>query len=463
VARVLEIIPDVAPDHVLTLIPNREDKIIPDNIVIEMVLHSLFENVDYPKVDKKRKRVESSDDVETREKARTKVDYLDRNREAEKTIHYSELAMEQLMCDFPYVPKPYIRKIFLDNNSLYAPTHVYIATIEGEESRPYTRKTVPYRSGKGKGKELHDPELEKERQFVIDRAQEPSTSRDAAMAELTNEQEDQACGDGIECGCCFSTYPFDKMIQCPEAHLFCTECMLGYANTKLGEHNVNIVCMDQSGCKQPFPESELRRFLPEKLLALYERVKQRKEIEAAGLDGLEECPSCEYKCVIDNPDEKLFRCENEDCGAVTCRQCKKVDHLPKSCQEMEEDTKLDGQHTVEEAMTEALMRRCPKCNKAFIKESGCNKMTCPNCGTLSCYICRQIVHGYNHFDQRQSGASTSKSKKCVLWDSVEQRHADEVKAAAAKAVQEYAEEHPDVDAKDIKVDLPQAPAPGRPP
>lgn len=116
-------------------------------------------------------------------------------------------------------------------------------------------------------------------------------------------------------------------MQCPEAHLFCTACMTAYASTLLGAHDANIVCMDQSGCALPFPASELRRFLAPPLLALYERVKQRREIEAAGLANLEECPFCEYRCVIENDQEKLFRCENQDCMAVTCRECKK----PVSC------------------------------------------------------------------------------------------------------------------------------------
>jgi len=146
-------------------------------------------------------------------------------------------------------------------------------------------------------------------------------------------------------------------------------------------------------------------------MALYERIKQRSEIEAAGLEGLEECPFCEFKCVIEASmeEEKLFRCGNDDggCGVVSCRECKKVDHLPKSCKgtfffyifnsrvdsdrfyhiEMEEDKVLDGRHAIEEAMcmstifsfleflpipsiARALMRNCPKCQKAFIKEQG---------------------------------------------------------------------------------------------
>ena len=54
VAQVLEIIPDVLPAHVFSLLeqyyPNSKDK------VVETVLHVLFEDPDYPKADTKGKR-----------------------------------------------------------------------------------------------------------------------------------------------------------------------------------------------------------------------------------------------------------------------------------------------------------------------------------------------------------------------------------------------------------------------
>jgi hypothetical protein len=45
----------------------------------------------------------------------------------------------------------------------------------------------------------------------------------------------------------------------------------------------------------------------------------------------------------------------------------------------------------------SLCRSCWKCKKSFIKDAGCNKMTC-TCGAIMCYICRQPVTSYSHFN-----------------------------------------------------------------
>jgi hypothetical protein len=120
------------------------------------------------------------------------------------------------------------------------------------------------------------------------------------------------------------------MVQCPEAHLFCKSCMSSYASTLLSEHNHNIVCMDQSGCVLHISQSQLERFLTPTLLDLYHRVKQHREIEAAHLANLEECPFCDYKYIIEDKVEKHFRCENVDCAVVSCRKCKQPVRTVKS-------------------------------------------------------------------------------------------------------------------------------------
>jgi hypothetical protein len=114
------------------------------------------------------------------------------------------------------------------------------------------------------------------------------------------------------------------MIQCSETHLFCSNCLTAYASSLLGTQNPDIQCLDLSGCKALIPESELRRFLPDEMMRLWERSQQRKEIQAAGLKGLEECPFCDYSVIIESNEEKLLRCGNEEeCGVVSCRTCKK--------------------------------------------------------------------------------------------------------------------------------------------
>lgn len=178
------------------------------------------------------------------------------------------------------------------------------------------------------------------------------------------------------------------MVGCMEGHLFCRQCVTSFAESKLGEQQTvsclgvlngltpkNITCMDTSGCQAVFSEVVLAEVVGERTMSLYHRLRQMKDLEMAAIDGLESCPHCPFALVIDNPDEKLFRCLNPSCLKVTCRKCKRADHIPRRCEEVEAAFKLDKRHTIEEAMSAALMRRCPKCAKAYLKESGCNKIT----------------------------------------------------------------------------------------
>lgn len=219
-------------------------------------------------------------------------------------------------------------------------------------------------------------------------------------AHAKRREEAIALGRSKECGCCFDQEALVSakvgdgadpagghgvlsrrtLILSSMCHLLRREQARGAEDSKPWykyphADSQDITCMDMSGCQELFTDGVLAGILTASAMSLYHRLRQMKDLEMAGIDGLESCPHCPFAVVIDNPNEKLFRCLNPECLKVTCRKCKRPDHIPKRCEEVEEAFKLDNRHAVEEAMSAALMRRCPKCAKPYLKESGCNKIT----------------------------------------------------------------------------------------
>lgn len=78
------------------------------------------------------------------------------------------------------------------------------------------------------------------------------------------------------------------------------------------------------------------------------------------------------------------------------RFCKEPNHIPLRCNEVEKQGEVGMRTYIEARLTEAMIRRCHNCQKAFVKEFGCNKMTC-TCGASSCYVCRAPDIDYDHF------------------------------------------------------------------
>lgn len=97
-------------------------------------------------------------------------------------------------------------------NSLYAPAYFALDADQKSEIPNFkpmvTARGAQGSNSKGKAPVHADEEFERERQWLLERLQAEVEREDEALAEQLNEEEAEANGDGIECGCCFTFAPF---------------------------------------------------------------------------------------------------------------------------------------------------------------------------------------------------------------------------------------------------------------
>lgn len=220
----------------------------------------------------------------------------------------------------------------------------------------------------------------------------------------------------LECKCCYVEYEFESMVSCRSGHLFCGTCLQKHTEQRvfgIGNFGVKptegqqtskaleILCMT-SGCASGFREGQLRKALSDKVMKKYDELQFAAVIESAQMKDVFKCSKCQYIAVRDESlPPLLFNCPQ--CLFKSCTECGEEFHPRIRCDQVESKNETDGRTKVEEAMTLALVRICPKplCKKKILKNEGCNKMTCA-CGTLLCYVCgKEILStvGYKHFCQ----------------------------------------------------------------
>ena len=290
----------------------------------------------------------------------------------------------------------------------------------------------------------------------------------AAERQRIHDASEKA-GTTIECQCCFGDYDITEMVSCRnEGHLFCIDCLRRYAEERVfgvgdlgggggGKKSANgdedgaaaapetndLTCFHADGCTSTFQYELLRKALPPKVMQRYDELQATRAMEIAGVEGLHRCPKCDFQALL-SPSEMIFHCPVESCRFESCKLCGEPSHIPLKCSEVEKQNETDGRKKVEEAMSEARIRTCPKagCGNRFYKVDGCNKMTCPKrgCGTWSCYICRTLIEksvGYQHFCQTPH-CDHKKCNKCPLYSSSEQDDIRATKEAGQKAAKEVA-------------------------
>ena len=387
---------------------------------------------------------------------------------------YKQQALLALQFLYPSMPVPECRQLLLTKSKgLFGPAFVQLSEEfemyyeAGPQGKlPYT----PLKKPRSYGFKMPDPNADR-LNALIHFLETYYGEGPRVDAELRKECEflgnnymyideiHNPFADGtMECLCCFIDRPFQMMTQCTDGHLFCKSCVRRCVEEAIGSRKPQLKCVaatNERACLGTFPMSEIRKIVDEKTMSAYERLVQEMEIEKAlrihdaddgdarGGSQFVSCPFCPFGAEMETtPEEdKLFRCQNPDCMKLSCRLCQKESHIPLTCKEADRDGVIALQHRVEEAMTEALLRQCPKCQRRFLKEDGCNKMIC-SCGTMICYICRKVIKGYDHFNSNTNRTDThmQQTGNCPLWDDSKAKDAALVVQAAEEIAQELKNE-----------------------
>jgi TRIAD3 protein (E3 ubiquitin-protein ligase RNF216) len=263
-------------------------------------------------------------------------------------------------------------------------------------------------------------------------AHQPIRVTDAVVAVCLSVlwEEEQGEKKPFECQCCYRNVSIAKRVQCPNGHSVCQECVQMQINTALSEGKADIRCLAMDGCEQQIAHSELVRTMPRLLLRRLIETEARCAVFQAGIEALVQCHKCGFVWEFEG-DDGTVTCP--ECRAQTCRSCKGVAHLGRTCEQMKE---IDPERLIEERMNEAVIRTCPMCSIEFIKDRGCNKMECPQCRVWVCYICKKIIPkevGYQHF---WSGPTLCPPGHCPLWVSDEALRAVEAEDGRIAAMED---------------------------
>ncbi|KAK5661183.1 hypothetical protein OQA88_11074 [Cercophora sp. LCS_1] len=447
---VLGFFPDMCLEHLMKLATEHAYN---SEAIVDYVFEDQENGNPYPKQQNpaKRKRPDDELDFGNDDKRLQNKDnlYLELYRKASR---------EFLKASFPTVFASDIDSTLKMHKSLLYPT--YLALDEMVTANQGKFKKNPSR--KGDPGSLFDNTLSPPEQMAVAEYKAASAvcqaKKEEAEARERHEREEnlnleraKAEGTMQDCECCFDDQPLNRMVCCdgPVTHFFCRNCAKQHAATEIGQFKYELKCMSMDGCPGGFSRDQKNVFLDEGMKKALDRIEQDRAL--ADIPGLSRCPFCpyaeEYPPVEEN---KIFDCKNPGCEKSSCRLCQKDSHIPKTCEEVVREQGESARHLLEEAMSEALMRKCNKCKAAFIKEAGCNKMTCVKCHNMQCYVCSQSITDYNHFNDPHRGGRVG---NCPLFDSVEQRHEQDVQAAAQRERQRIVDENPELDPNALQIEF----------
>lgn len=244
-----------------------------------------------------------------------------------------------------------------------------------------------------------------------------------------------------KCIVCFETiHNCENIIKCsnPEYnHQVCNECLCGHILSMLNDGIAGTECMFDKAdkCGGCYQEHDIKYCLQtEEIYSKWSETNTNCQIIkfASICENYMICPlCCKWGCIFEPPTgaagRLAFYITCGQCNKQWCTLCKREGHGAQSCYELHFTTNetLEKRTQIIDTMlqditTRVLTHCCSICGCTYIKEEGCNLMTCPKCNGMSCYICGMKLYiknntKYWHFTGHDLA---DRDAYCPLWNNI---------------------------------------------
>jgi len=215
------------------------------------------------------------------------------------------------------------------------------------------------------------------------------------------------------CKVCSETFLHIDLIKCSNTtcdnkHLVCSECFEGYINSQILNNIGSYDCMFNplDICKGEYTTTIIDKIItnPDTNEKFNTIVTINNLFKIANIcDDYHICPLCrKWGCIVGvstNTNENMTTIKCEQCHLYWCNKCKREEHSIYSCYKLnfKEDETEEKQNAIVDKMiqdiiTKIITRKCSTCGCVYIKEEGCNLVTCEQCYSMSCYLCNTKLY-----------------------------------------------------------------------
>lgn len=246
----------------------------------------------------------------------------------------------------------------------------------------------------------------------------------------------------FKCYCCMTDEfenPESDLIGCSMIHkndycdhYICKDCFKRHIEIQLSSSIVNLKCVfnGQDNCNGEYDIEIVKSLISVEDVKKFEEYLDIQLINefASICENYKICPLCKkYGCIVDEVNQWLYvKCGK--CDKTWCSKCMEIEHGNNPCYMLtfNNDVKYDDiilkiDKMISNLASDTLTHSCVRCKNKYIKDEGCNLMTCEKCGSMSCYICGIELfkdatgNKYKHF-KNQIGSTIN--SKCPLWNNI---------------------------------------------